>query len=227
MQAEMPVQRVLPARRTRLLATAVLLPALLGLAGCQSAYYAAWEKLGYEKRDILTSRVEDARDAQQDAKETVVSALEAFSKTVNFSGGELEDQYARLKGQLERSDAAATDVRERVDKVESTGEALFREWKAELGNYTNADLKARSAAEMDNTRVRYDRMIVAMRKARDRLEPALRPLRDQVLFLKHNLNARALSSIKGEVAKVDAEVDKLISDVNRSVEEANRFIKEL
>ncbi len=227
MQAEMPVQRVLPARRTRLLATAVLLPALLGLAGCQSAYYAAWEKLGYEKRDILTSRVEDARDAQQEAKETVVSALEAFSKTVNFSGGELEDQYARLKGQLERSDAAANDVRERVDKVESTGEALFREWKTELGNYTNADLKARSAAELDNTRGRYDRMIGAMRKARDRLEPALSPLRDQVLFLKHNLNARALTSIKGEVAKVDAEVDKLIADVNRSVEEANRFIKDL
>ena len=37
------------------------------LAGCQSAYYSAWEKLGYAKRDILTSRVESARDSQQEA----------------------------------------------------------------------------------------------------------------------------------------------------------------
>ncbi len=212
-------------RFSRLLA--LLIPVILGLSGCQTAYYAAWEKLGYEKRDILTDRVESARDAQQSAKEEVVSALEAFSKTVNFSGGELENEYSRLKDQLERSDSAAENVRERVAKVEETGNALFSEWKSELDDYSDADFKARSAAQLVETRGRYDRMLAAMKKAQNRLEPALRPLRDQVLFLKHNLNARALSSLKGEVAKVDVEVDRLIADVDRSVAEANRFISEI
>ena len=42
---------------------------------------------------------------------------------------------------------------------------------------------------MRQTRARYDQMIGAMKRAEGKLEPALQPLRDQVLFLKHNLNA--------------------------------------
>ena len=40
------------------------------LMGCSSAYYGTMEKLGYPKRDLMVSRVESARDAQQEAKVT-------------------------------------------------------------------------------------------------------------------------------------------------------------
>ncbi len=55
----------------------VLLP-LAGatLAGCQPAYYAAAEKVGFAKRDILVSRVESARDSQVEAKEEIADALD-------------------------------------------------------------------------------------------------------------------------------------------------------
>ena len=204
-----------------------LVVALPLASGCQSTYYAAWEKLGYEKRDILTSRVEKARDAQQDAKEEVVSALEAFSKTVKYDGGELQAQYKRLSAQLESSEDAAANVRTRVANVEKVAGALFDEWKSELDNYQNPALRQRSQQQLAETRSRYGQMIRAMRAARDRLEPALSPLRDQVLFLKHNLNARALATIKDEVAKVDVEVDRLVADIDKAIAEANRFIKQL
>jgi len=200
---------------------------LTGLSGCQTAYYAAWEKLGYEKRDILVSRVEDARDAQEEAKEEVVSALESFSQAVNFKGGELEKQYQRFKSQLEASEEAAANVSDRVDKVQSTGSALFKEWEGELDTYSNRSLRQRSELQLRDTRSRYGTMLTAMQKARDRLEPALRPLRDQVLFLKHNLNARALTSLKDEVRKVDIEVNRLIEDINVAVDEANGFINQI
>jgi len=219
-----PGQSISPIHRV-LLAFAVVM--LAGLSGCQTAYYAAWEKLGYEKRDILVSRVENARDAQEEAKEEVVSALESFSQAVNFQGGELEKQYQRFKSQLEASEAAAENVRDRVDKVASTGSALFEEWENELDSYTNQSLRQRSELQLRETRSRYGTMLTAMQRARDRLEPALRPLRDQVLFLKHNLNARALSSLKDEVRKVDIEVNRLIDDINVAVEEANGFINQI
>ncbi|MGD9728669.1 MAG: DUF2959 family protein, partial [Nitrospiraceae bacterium] len=60
-----------------------------------------------------------------------------------------------------------------------------------------------------------------------RIDPVLRPLRDQVLYLKHNLNAQALSSLKGELVKVDAQVDQLVKDMNRSIAEADKFIQGL
>jgi ElaB/YqjD/DUF883 family membrane-anchored ribosome-binding protein len=210
-------------RRSLLLVAAavVLLPA------CQTVYYAAMEKLGYAKRDILSSRVKSARDAQEAAKNEIVSALEQFSRTVNFQGGELEAQYKRLDAKLKDGEDAAEAVRKRIADVQDVGDALFREWRAELAQYNSADLRRRSEQQLLATQSRYTQMVGAMKQAESRMDPALRPLRDQVLFLKHNLNARAVGSLKGEVAKVDSEVNRLIADINRAVGEANRFVQEL
>lgn len=205
----------------------LLLLASLALAGCQSAYFAAMEKVGYAKRDILATRVKSASEAQQEAKQEIVSALEQFSRTVNFQGGELEAQYKRLAGKLSDSEEAAARVRTRIGEVESVGDALFREWRQELDKYASPDLRRRSEQQLRATQARYSQMLTAMRQAEARMEPALRPLRDQVLFIKHNLNARAVGGLKGEVVRVDAEVDRLVVDINRAVAEAERFVTSL
>jgi hypothetical protein len=63
------------------------------LSACQSTYYRAMEKIGFQKREILTSRVEKARDAQQEAGTQFRSALDRFREVVNVEGGELEAKY--------------------------------------------------------------------------------------------------------------------------------------
>ena len=126
--------------------------AMLALSGCQSAYYAAWEKVGVEKRDILVDRVENAKESQEDAQEQFNSALEAFSAAVAFDGGELEDVYNRLNGQYEDSVAASEEVSSRIDKVESVAEALFDAWSEELEEYENATLKRDRAAKLRETK---------------------------------------------------------------------------
>ena len=206
---------------------ALLLVAALLLPGCQSAYYAAAEKVGIPKRDILQSRVESARDAQQEAKEEITDALTEFRRVVDVDGGELEVRYRKLADQLEDSEEAAADVRRRIGAVEDVAEALFDEWRAELGQYSSASLRAASERQLRDTRARYGEMMAAMRRAEQRLEPALAPLRDQVLFLKHNLNARAVAGLRGEVARIDAEVDRLVTELEAAMAEADRFIASL
>jgi hypothetical protein len=211
---------------TRTIAVAAL-ACLLVLPGCQSAYYSAMEKVGYAKRDILTSRVKSARDSQAEAKEEITDALEEFGKVVSYRGGDLETQYDRLSDQLADSEEAAAAVKKRVADVENVANALFKEWKAELAKYSSAELRSRSEQQLRQTRARYDEMHSAMKKAESRLDPALQPMRDQVLFLKHNLNARAVAGLKGEVAKVDAQVNQLVKDLNTAIAEADRFIANL
>src|SRR5438132_2785611 len=105
----------------------LLMLAVLVLTSCQTAYYAAMEKLGYHKRDLLVSRVQQARDSQQAAKEQFQSALEHFQAVVNVRGGELEAKYNELSAELERSEARAQTVHQRVAAVEDVAEALFKE----------------------------------------------------------------------------------------------------
>jgi hypothetical protein len=210
------------ARFLSLILPAVLIALLL--PGCDTLYIGAMEKMGYAKRDILSSRVKAARDAQEDAKQEIQSALEEFGKVVNFSGGDLEDTYKKLNGELEASEERAEAVRKRIDDVESVADALFKEWKKELDQYSNKSLRRKSETKYTQTKARYEEMLAAMKKAEQRIDPVLRPLRDQVLYLKHNLNASALSALKGEVVKVDAQVNQLVKDMNRSIAEADKFI---
>jgi ElaB/YqjD/DUF883 family membrane-anchored ribosome-binding protein len=204
-----------------------VLAAAMLLHGCQSAYYAAAEKVGYAKRDILVDRVESARDSQQDAREEITGALTEFRKVVDYDGGELEARYKALASQLEDSEKAADVVRERIDAVEHVAGALFDEWNQELAQYSDAALRSRSEQQLRQTRARYQEMIGAMKRAESRLEPALQPLRDQVLFLKHNLNARAIAGLRGEVVQLDAQVNELVRELDKAIAEADRFIADL
>jgi len=208
-----------------LLAVLLLLP--FGLSSCDKAYLETMEKMGYAKRDILSSRVKSARDTQEDAKKEIQSTLEQFGKVVSYQGGDLEATYKKLSGELESSEDSAKAVRKRIDDVESVADALFSEWEQELGQYSSTDLRRKSQAKLTQTKSRYKDMLSAMKRAEQRIDPVLRPLRDQVLYLKHNLNARALAAIKGELVKVDAQVDQLVKDMNRSIAEADKFIQSM
>ena len=50
----------------------------LAFAGCSATYYNAMEKFGVAKREILADRVEETREAQQEAKQEFADALQRF-----------------------------------------------------------------------------------------------------------------------------------------------------
>ena len=179
----------------------MLLMIPLGFSACDTAYIAAMDKMGYAKRDILSSRVKSARDAQEEAKKDIQNALDQFGKVVAYQGGNLETTYKKLNSELQSSEDSAKTVRKRIEDIESVADALFSEWTTELGQYSSADLRRKSEAKLTQTQIRYNNMLGAMKRAEQRIDPVLKPLRDQVLYLKHNLNARALAAIKENWSK--------------------------
>jgi len=207
----------------------VVLVLLTGLfaTGCSSTYYKAMEGMGIEKREILVDRVEEARDAQDDASEQFADALEQFRSVVNFDGGDLEDVYDRLNSEYERSEADAESVSERIDAVESVAEDLFEEWQKELDEFSRADLRRNSESLLRDTRQRYEQMMKAMRRAEKSMAPVLQAFHDQVLFLKHNLNARAIGSLRNELGGIERDTAALISEMQKAIAEADSFIQSM
>ena len=215
----------MPDNLFRRLVLAALLALLL--TACNSAQYAVMEKFGIHKREILVDRVEDARDSQEEAKEQFASALEEFSAVLNFQGGTLEEKYQQLNAELETSEEHAEDVRQRIDEVEDVAEALFDEWEDELKLYSSDSLRRSSAGKLKETRSHYQSLMKAMRRAEARIEPVLTPLRDQVLYLKHNLNAQAIASLQSELGRVEGDVSSLIREMEAAIREADAFIVSL
>ncbi len=217
--------------KERSLARYALVLAVIGLVlllgGCQSIKYRALESVGIEKRDFLSSRVERARDAQDDAREEFSSALEQFRATVDVDGGDLEKTYDRLNRAWERSVRRAEAVSDRIDAVENVADDLFDEWEDELDLYSDDDLRRRSQRILDDTRDRYASMLRAMRRAESSMDPVLSVFQDQVLFLKHNLNSMAIAAIREDLAGIERETEALIRAMDESIREADAFIASL
>ena len=207
----------------RLLALSLVV-CLLALTGCKSTYYSTWEKLGWEKRDILSDSVTDARNEQQKASEQFKTTLERFKELTNFQGGELESKYNTLKGQYESCESRAATVTKRVNDVDTVAKDMFSEWEQELTQYQNASLRATSEKKLADTRQRYGQLIGAMRKAESRMKPVLAQFKDQVLFLKHNLNAQAIASMQGTTSEIELDVNQLIKEMDAAIAEADAFI---
>ena len=195
--------------------------------GCQRVYYDAMEKIGYHKRDLMVSDVEKARDAQQEAKEQFKSALDRFTTVLNVKGGELQDKYDTLNTQYQRSETKAQAVRDRIASVEDVSQALFAEWEAELKEYSSANLRKSSQAKLTQTRKQYAQLIKAMKRAESKMPPVLAKFKDQVLFLKHNLNAQAIASLKSELGSVESNINILIKEMEASIKQADAFISSM
>ncbi len=194
------------------------------LGACSTMYYEGLETIGIPKRDVMVHRVEKARDTQEETKEQFKSALAQFTAATNFSGGDLEAIYTKLNDEYEDSVSMAEEVRGRIEDIEDVSQALFDEWEQEIAQYSNVNLKRSSQNKLNTTKTHYRQLIASMKNAEAKIEPILTVFRDQVMFLKHNLNAQAIASLKSELGNIESDVTALISSMEKSINEANTFI---
>lgn len=197
---------------------------IIALSGCSSAYYSAMEKVGIHKRDIMVDRVVDAKESQEEAQEQFKSALEEMTALINFDGGDLETQYNVIQEQYEDSKEAAEHVSSRIAKIEDVSDALFEEWEDEIDEISSSSLKRQSTSKLRETQRRYQSLIKSMRKAESKMAPVLSALKDNSLFLKHNLNAKAVGALQGEMVSIKRDVSALIKDMNSAIEQSQKFI---
>lgn len=208
--------------RTYLFSALIL---LLALGACSTLYYEGLERIGIPKRDVMVHRVEKARDTQEETKEQFKSALAQFTAATNFRGGDLEVVYTKLNDAYEASVRKAQEVRSRIEDIEDVSQALFAEWEQEITQYSNANFKRSSQDKLNATKKHYHQLITSMKNAEAKIAPILTVFKDQVMFLKHNLNAQAITSLKGELGNIESDVAILITSMEKSINEANAFIK--
>ena len=197
---------------------------LVLMLGCQSAYYSAMEKVGVHKRDIMLDRVESAQTAQQDAQQQFTSALAQLSQLINYDGGDLAAQYELINDQYEASESSAKEVASRIAAIESVADALFDEWNDEIQQYSSTSLKQQSQQKLKKTQRNYESLIKSMHRAKDRMAPVLSALKDNSLYLKHNLNAQAIGALQGEYKTIKRDVESLVAEMNKAIAQSQQFI---
>jgi hypothetical protein len=197
------------------------------LAACSTVKYEALEQVGIYKRDILVDRVEDARDSQAETREELLAAYEELNILIGEEGGELERQYKRLNRKVERSQDAIEELDDHLGAIDDVSADLFEEWEEELAQYSSATLRADQERKLRESRRQFTTLRQRMQVARDRVDPVMAVLNDNVLYLKHSLNAQALDALRGEATALEGKVDALIADMQVAIDEANAFIERM
>lgn len=200
---------------------------ILLASACETTYYAAMEKVGQHKRDILIDRVESASESQEDAQQEFKDALSHLSTLISYDGGDLAEQYELSKSHFNASKSAAEEVSSKIESIENVAEALFEEWQDEINLYISPTLKAQSQTKLKSTQRKYRNLIKAMNVAENRMSPVLTALQDNMLFLKHNLNAKAIGALQGEYQTIKRDVERLINDMNSAIDLSSSFIQQI
>lgn len=208
------------------LVLAAVLPFVL-LTGCTKTYYKAMKTLGKEKRDILVARVKNCKKDQQAAKDQIKTTMESFQELTGFQGGSLEKNYKKLNAEYEKAADSAKKLHDRIDSIDQVSSDLFKEWQKEIDGMENKQLKTQSAALLRQSRLNEAACIKSMRQTEARMTPVITAFHDQVTFLKHNLNARAIGSLKGTSAKMSTDVDVLLTSLDGSMAQADTLINSL
>lgn len=196
----------------------------LFMAGCSTAYYSAMEKIGKEKRHILIDNVEDVQESQEKAQEEFKDALTKIKELYAFDGGDLETFYDNLKDSYEDCDSRARQIEKRINSVEQVAKDLFKEWETEIAQINDVKLKNSSKRSLRDAKIKYQKLETIMNRSTKGMYPVLVKLKDYTLYLKHNLNAKAVGSLSGEVVSIEKDVAGLIKDMNASIKEAQNFI---
>jgi Protein of unknown function (DUF2959) len=204
-----------------------LIVLILLLAGCKSTYYKAMQTLGKEKRDILVARIKDAKKDQDQTKQKLQTTMESFQALTGFKGGSLEKSYNRLNSDYDSASSQAGKLHDKIQSIDQVSNDLFKEWQGEINAMDNAKLKSQDTVMLRNAKGRQATYMRAMRRTEDQITPVLKAFHDQVLFLKHNLNARAIGSLKNTSAGLQSDVADLVQSIDASSREADKLISSL
>jgi hypothetical protein len=210
----------------RVVSLSLIVFALL-LSGCQSTYYKAMSTLGKEKRDILVQRIKDAKKDQDQTKQQLQTTMESFQALTGFQGGSLEKSYKRLNSDYEGAASQAGKLHDKIQSIDQVSNDLFKEWQGEINAMDNGRLKSQDTVMLRNAKTRQTTYMRAMRRTEDQIEPVLKAFHDQVLFLKHNLNARAIGSLKNTSAGLQSDVAGLVQSIDAYSQEADKLISSL
>ncbi len=187
-------------------------------------YYSARESIGEHKREIVVYQVERACTSLQDTRNEFEDALNKFKLLVTVKETSLEHTYNQLNRQYQFCRAKSDAVRDRIHAIETVSEALFSEWESELNEYSNRTLKNNSKKQLKAAKENYLKLMKTMRLAEARIQPVLSAFKDQVLYLKHNLNARAISALQHEFIDIGIDISQLIQAMELTIIEASQFV---
>ena len=202
--------------------------AVAALAGCKSSttVVKAMDTIGFEKREMLKDRLQEARDAQVAAKQQLQSALYTLRRMDTVAPTEMADLHDDLESEVNKTEDEIDDLNDNIQSVESVAQVMFEDWQEDLAKYEDQQLRQKSQEELRQTQQNYNAMIAQLKSTHEKLVSLVPALKDQVLYVEHSINAGVKPQESEKLDDVREQVSSLIEELEGSIDRTQRFIEE-
>jgi hypothetical protein len=181
--------------------------ALLATAACASPTERAET---VQRVDDLLARIERVQVDSVVSKEAAQASLDELAALCasDFSGN-AKQSYSKLLEKMDLSEKQAHRLRDSVEPMRQSAEAVFRQWTTDLQAFGSSRMRQRSQTRLDETQSRYQAVFASSQSALIAYEAFNNDMRDRALFLGHDLNASAVAELSGDIQSLQEEVHAL------------------
>jgi len=174
------------------------------------------------KHDLLFEQIEESIALQQETKQYIEQAYDVLAN-VSDDVGDVEGQTKEINQAYQQSESLAQKLKAKITKVDRTAKTLFIEWRRELRQYNNKNLREKSAQNLDNTKQQYATVRESMQKSYQSIEPLLSLLHDNELYIKHNRSVAAMQGFQSEVKAAGSNIDGILADIETAITDSEAF----
>jgi len=207
----------------RCLATMVVVSA--GLA------YAAALALPVAAQDEGVKQVERLVKSSGSAVQSIVETKNQIAKTMDAYNAVLADDvkdrpaaYKALQKEMNTTERKRAEIAKRVGEMDAEADALFKGWSDSAARLENPDLRKRTEERLTKTKASYADIKATGKTAGDLYDPILKSLKEQVVYLGHDLNASSVGSLKPDAEKLNLKAKELFTAIDDTVAVANKNI---
>jgi chromosome segregation ATPase len=202
------------------------LGALAALVGLGLAVPASAQD-GVKQTEALVKKGESTLKSIADARAQLDKTLATYNSIIEGKATDTKAAYKDLEKQVKDCESRSEDVKKQKEAMDVEADKLYTSWTAGLADISSPDLKQRSETRLTQTKDKMSKIGTAGMQARGAYDEFLNGLKDQIKYLGHDLNPSAISSLKGDAAKLNAKAKTMFDKMDGTVASANTSLDAL
>jgi hypothetical protein len=192
---------------------------LLGLSGLGLS-----QGQGVKQTEKLLKQAGETVKAVSEGRAQVQKTLDTYNSLVQGKAEDPKKAYKNLQKEMERCDDRVADVQRKRDEMQVEADKYFGDWNSSLAGISDPGLRKQSEDRLSKARAQYDGILEATEAAGADFKPFMTSLKDQVVYLGHDLNPAALKSLAGTASKLNGDATALFGKIDGAVSKANSYI---
>jgi len=157
------------------------------------------------------------------SKEAAHAALDGLDVIVEADYADPVVAYQEFVDSIEASEKQAESLRDVYEPMQDAAEKLFKQWSKDLEEFSSLSMRQRSQSRLLKTRQRYDMIVAAVEPALMSYDQLNQSLRDHALFLGHDLNPEAVTTIEADAEELGKQVEALDAQFDTCLEASQTY----